>query len=237
MPRSGATWTSPSFVALLETGALHFARTDTLGDPFEGSATLAVIEDRKRQMAEADWVVDDYLERSEKSLRDSAARLSVSCWNRSALESDALWNLYAPAGGGLAIRTTFGRLSRCFGAPLGPDETNPDPPNIMIGIGSVQYIDYDTGLWPETNAFYPVLHKRLSFQHEQEVRAIVHDFGSEGPAPASRLVAVDLQTLVDTVVVSPVAPDWFADLVDAVAARYELGAPVTQSALAASPRF
>lgn len=36
----------------------------------------------------------------------------------------------------------------------------------------VEYIDLERNWLPGGNAFYPYVHKRLSFSHEQEVRAV-----------------------------------------------------------------
>jgi hypothetical protein len=48
---------------------------------------------------------------------------------------------------------------------------------------------------------------------------------------------VDLDRLVERIHVSPTAPEWFADLVTDVCARYELSAPIEQSSLAGSPVY
>ncbi len=42
----------PKLVAFLETGSLHFARADTLGDPFEGSWTRLNRAAREQQIQE-----------------------------------------------------------------------------------------------------------------------------------------------------------------------------------------
>ena len=168
----------------------------------------------------------------------------VSCWNHSEIESDALWGRYVRAEHGIAIRTTFGRLTRSFGEPYGPDPQEFDM-DTAVSVGLVNYVDYERAVWPSDNIFWPFVHKRRSFAHEAEVRAIVFeaqigpdrssDFNAE--TPTGRLVAVDLNELIESIYVSPVAPDWLLDLVRRICARYELAAEVRQSALSAEPNY
>ena len=48
---------------------------------------------------------------------------------------------------------------------------------------------------------------------------------------------VDLNLLIKEVIVDPFAPRWFPELVNAVAERYQLEAPIVLSSLTASPNF
>ena len=49
-------------------------------------------------------------------------------------------------------------------------------------IGRVSYVDYNTTIIPEGNAFFAYLHKRQSFEHEREVRAIIFEIPSTDDA-------------------------------------------------------
>jgi hypothetical protein len=242
-------------LALLEDRALHFCRADLLGDPFEGSVASPMAEPPERAVDEHGVPFTpeaiDGLRKAWPQLRQArnAQRrwTYVSCWNRSEIESDALWGRYVRADAGIAIRTTFARLVRSFGEPAPPvdQRPNPDPDAVnSVYIGSVSYVDYATALWPGGNLFWPFVHKRLSFLYEAEVRAVVSDIPTTAAGidylarcPPSKLIAVNLDELVESVFVSPVAPDWFADLTDKVVRHYGLTAPVRQSELAASPQF
>lgn len=99
------------------------------------------------------------ISRATKSLRKCYA---VSCWNMSDEESAALWQLYCSSQDGVVIQTTVGRLIRSL------EKERRD-----IYIGEVKYINYVTDSIPINNALYPYLYKRISFQHERELRAIV----------------------------------------------------------------
>ena len=89
----------------------------------------------------------------------------------------------------------------------------------------------------------PFLHKRKSFEHELEVRAI-HILHRDDEISKLRdeeiggaYYEVDLSLLIKEVIVAPFAPDWFIELVKSVAALYGLKVPVAESTLADSPTW
>lgn len=156
-------------VSLLDTSRLFFARTDTLDDPFEGATSqfnVAIRPEVYRGLYnETQWLALARYRQAERRYT------FVNCWNLSEHESAALWGLYVPAGGGVAIRSSFRRLTECFG-PLDPQPTDGDGVQ-RIYIGRVQYLDYARDWLPEGNAFYPYVHKRRSFEFEGEVRTLM----------------------------------------------------------------
>lgn len=156
-----------------------------------------------------------------------------------------------PSNQGVAIRSTYGRLIASF--------QRKEPDNLHVGL--VQYIDYSTESFPplptpETEYFLtPFIHKRRSYKHEEELRALWWDgeaLNSSGPHesgdpmppewmagvhPGGVDLGVDLEVLVEEVRVSPAAPAWFRGVVEAVGRRYELDFPIKQSDLAVDPVF
>jgi hypothetical protein len=109
-------------------------------------------------------------------------------------------------------------------------------------IGSVNYVDFAEATWPKGNFYWPFAHKRLGFEHEQEVRALAGELAIEGDTPSeekpvSRYFGVDLEVLIDEIVISPVAPAWLAELITAVGAKYKLHAVPRQSELAGVPLY
>ena len=142
-----------------------------------------------------------------------------------------MWKLYTSTNGGLAIKTRFGAFVESFIT----DEN--------IHIGKVQYVDYDNDLIPADDPLSPYLHKRKSFKHEQEVRAIVQNVPTsqitelQDDYDIGKYYEVDLNLLIQEVVVDPFTPEWFLDLVSLVAKRYDLQAPIVSSRLAASPTW
>jgi hypothetical protein len=73
-----------------------------------------------------------------------------------------MWALYSPSYG-IAIRSTIGRLIRSL-------RTSP----IAIAIGAVQYINFDSPRRREAPLIAsPLYVKRMSFEHERELRAAI----------------------------------------------------------------
>lgn len=113
-------------------------------------------------------------------------------------------------------------------------------------MGEVQYIDHATST-PPASFFRPTdyLFKRLAFQHEREVRVGTYStevhmefFDNAGilKTPAAGVTAekvlnfpdikgvyveIDVPELIDKVVVSPLSPDWFSDLVVSVSNKLD----------------
>ncbi|MCK2045600.1 MULTISPECIES: hypothetical protein [Chromohalobacter] len=155
----------------------------------------------------------------------------ISCWHADNYESAALWGLYTKTNEAVAIETNYAKLRDVL------------PENVCLGL--VNYIDYDREWLPEGSSFYPFMHKRKSFEHEKEVRAVIQELpdaekgialGKENERPGSN-VNVDLNALIETVHVSPTAPKWFSELVSSVASAYRLSAPVNQSLLYSEPVY
>ena len=145
-------------------------------------------------------------------------------------ESTAMWKLYAQTSEAVAIQTTYKQL-----AALLPEDAY---------IGKVKYIDYQTEWLPEGNLFYPYVHKRKSFEHEREIRALVMDIPDKSekrhsrPNPDfGRLIHIDLAQLIENVYVAPTCPLWFRSIVDNVLKKYGLSKTVATSAIDLPPTY
>lgn len=221
------------FVSLLEKSALFFARADKLGDPFEGTFSRA--NKTLRPILYADTIPEMTLRGWVEFMRNLRRFTLISCWHESSHESAAMWRLYSRETDGIAIKTKFGSFNKSF-------TSNKD-----IYIGKVSYVDYESYFIPEGDVFSTFLHKRQSFNHEREVRAIAQTIPSkDGKIDLSRTkdivgsgdyYEVDLSLLVQEVVVAPYADSWFLELIESVAARYNLEAPVVRSILADNPTW
>ena len=244
-------------ISLLDKEALFFCRTDKLGDPFEGAwsdptRNVLRVDDDKRVKVDGDRIslcdmngnpvvqfnlssFGDNAHPDAKTLvrawqemmlraKDDARFTLINCWHENDNESEAMWRLYASRGLGVAIKSSFGRLVKSFTSRL---------PDI---IARVKYISYDT--MPIVHSA-PFLHKRVSFDHEREVRALITEhIESAFPTEARQrspvlnrfsyrarnidysadvcdvglYYGVDVRQLILKVVVSPYAPRWAVDL-------------------------
>ena len=210
------------FVSLLEKSALFFCRPDLLGDPFEGSISPAT-----PPLFAGELKVGSRITRGNIDLRQIVRTARVNCWHMGEFESEAMWRLYTRERDGVAIKTVFARFKEAL---VGEEDVN---------VSRVSYQDYRTESIPFGNALFPLFHKRISFQHEQEVRALfmVHP-AEEGPDEAEGAYCrVDLPKLVEDIVVAPFAEDWFVDLVRSLGERYGIGDRVRPSTLSDDPTF
>lgn len=232
------------FTAMLRQRGLYFPRADQLGDRFEGAIGLA--------RRESDWdefylkffrqavttpppgydatdLTPEEIEgEANRLLRDfkAGARISrntlVSCWHANTIESEALWRLYCPPPMmGVSIQTTVSRLW---------DATNTDESAV---VGRVRYLDFRNAF--SGNDRERIFCKRASLSHEMEVRAALQN-DIQRPAE-SKLLACNLEELIEVVVISPFAPDWFSDVVSDVIERFGYSLRVRSSELKEEPFF
>ena len=221
------------YVALLQRGALYLPRVDQLEDPYEGTLTRSEFERIKRLGDEhADKQGPNWNGKRLDEVKLGQARTAritnyVSCWHLRDIESEAMWRLYSTSSYAIAIQSRYAKFADLL-------------PQLHNGcfIGAVQYIDHHKDEITGDNIFYPIMHKRSSFEHEQEVRVVVwrRDPGTENPEtleayPPGLEVKLDMSALVDRVIVSPTAPEWFVQVVADVTTRYGYAIPVAQSDL------
>ena len=225
------------FVSLLESRKLYFTRADKFEDPFEGSLPKLNVE--KRDIA-PDGLPDD-LKRVYPQVSRSMAEVTmnlprytaINCWHMNEHESASMWKLYLKSDEGIAIQSTYSSLKSCF----------IDEERIYLGI--VKYIDYDREYFDPSNHYNPFVHKRKSFQHEKEVRALVRrslvvdndfDFSKETINHGLK-IEIDIETLIQSIYVAPNAHEWFVELVEATVERYGYTFQVAHSKLDETPLF
>lgn len=234
MPKQRKTlWRYMDFtklISLLEEKALAFPRTDLFEDPYEGFLPEASVRELRANLSPY-HLTPEHAELWIKFPTQMRKQLYVSCWFCSEHESAAMWKLYLSGIEGIAIRSNTDALAKAL-------DSNP----YTIGMAAVQYIDYETTSIPLGNALFPVMHKRLSFAHEQEVRAVIwSEMTVNRPLiPGdSQVIPVPLNPsdLIDAVHVSPSAPAWFGSLVERVVRRYGLQVPVVHSNLYNRPAY
>ncbi|WP_391523634.1 hypothetical protein [Neopusillimonas maritima] len=119
----------------------------------------------------------------------------------------------------LAIQTTVGSIYTALGK-------NPD-----ISIGRIEYVDFDEYFADVNGAFW---RKRKPFEHEREVRLLVSD---DSQVALGLALPCDIPTLIQSVVVSPKAPDWFLLLVEDLTVKFGFQLPISKSRLAERPFF
>jgi hypothetical protein len=214
----------PKLVSLLSKSELYLVQLASLEDTWEGKFPPAVRQaliafydsnawnqGRSRsaippQFNPADWMSTE--------IRKTAY---VNCWCMQKHESAAMWQIYGGTSG-VAIRTQY-RLLR-------------DALPSSVFIGQVQYIDPETTEFPHGNALNLIMHKRHFFRHEEECRVVKwnaekKDFLSLDQTrmgisnyPYGERLSIDLTKAIQDVVVSPLAPKWYKDCVDAIVGSF-----------------
>lgn len=228
------------FMALLNSGSLHLTRCDQFDDHFEGSAR------QRDSRARLDEYRNEFTNKNTYSAGELPAILGklwrkyqrqyvyINCWHISACESAAMWRLYAKSDDTIAIQTTYTKLRQVL------------PPRFHIG--EVNYVDHQTYINEVKEGFFNSMYKRKSFAHERELRICyidTYEFQQDSKDPnafflndstrAFETVAVDLQTLIESVCIAPEAPDWFVKLVRDSAIRFGYDFCVRQSSFSEYP--
>jgi hypothetical protein len=252
------------FINLLDDEGVYFAPLKSYqdSDPFEGyppavalramyslsdpayrvaADTLLKAEEREKPWSPA---VEAAIVKARERLANRPAKfrslidalfkgMLVSCWYYSEHQSEAMWKLYGDQGKGIAIRTTVGKLKTALKAAEG------NARQTTIFMGRVRYVDYaDPAITaPDCNVdghIIPLL-KRISYAHENEVRAFlspdidasnIEDFEIK-PFMAS----CDVRSFIDGVYVSPYTSVSFFKAVRAIVKKFELECSVEKSDL------
>lgn len=239
--------TFDKFAWLLDTGKLWHARLDQLGDPFEGSFPKGHVQKRDAgQLLET----RQPLSPENDKWNNKAVPYShfATCWYASPHETEAMWKLYSNQNAGVAIVSTPLRMHESVNLyPYGQGILSP-----------IEYKDFETDdmiLRPVSVGFgrhaHPALLKRRSFEHENEVRGLIHmidyskvpnpcasnelaDFIRNGN-PKGIAVNVDLKGLIEEIYISPLASCYFQDVVRFAAERHRLADRIHLSTLLGEP--
>lgn len=126
-------------IDFLQTGSLHFATASTLGDPYEGAYPLGSKIARENAIRAGDpkypqELIDMELKNEIINNRNGAY---INCWHASAIESAAMWKLYATGGGSVALQSTYNKLRDAVPSAI---EDN----SWSLCIGCVDYLNYSS---------------------------------------------------------------------------------------------
>jgi hypothetical protein len=219
------------FLSLIMTRKLFFGRLDRTSDPLDGSVAKLNVRQRDQVYRNASKGEIESMARFREQMRK---HMVIHCWHLNQVESAAMWKLYLKSDEGVAIQSTFARLCDSFN---GLEEYD-------VHVGMIEYIDFDSELVPEDDAFRPAVYKRKSFAYEHEVRAVIAKFpegDADGrqPSPfkAGLAVPVDMNRLIEKVYVSPSSELWIADLIRTLVDKFETNLPVVHSTLDDDPVF
>ena len=237
--------TFEKFAWLLEEAKLYHTRLDLLGDPFEVSLPKTYVQDR--DAGQLPKYLQSGLLPEHESQRNKAEMYTnfATCWHASPHETEAMWKLYSTIHAGVAIVSTPPRLHKAV-------DLSPYQDGIL---GPVEYVDFDNNgmILPQSfgRRAMPGLLKRKSFEHEREVRGLIHHtnyaelpsvlpytdmverFRSSSPPGLS--VNVNLHEMIEEIYISPLARSYFRDVVQILAERHGLADRLRPSTLSGNP--
>lgn len=174
----------------------------------------------------------------------------ANCWHLANHESAAMWKVYGEIHNAVAVVTDLRRIDRAL-----PEY------KFSIQCGKVSYIDFEATTLDISNGFTPLLHKRESFEYENEVRLLIWDtsigyreapinfngrvqtttFGLEPeevelqPIKPGLFVPCDVRELISEIRISPTSDGWFEDVVKDFCKALDISAPISRSDLTRAP--
>ena len=218
----------PTFVDLIGSHELHFARSDTLDDPFEGSTTLFdkylsaigydILTGHDPNEVKERMEVDTEIKKRQREM------IYVSCWCIDEYESIAMWNMYGSSPGSVAVRTTYNKLCSSLSG------------EVVMGV--VEYKNYDHKFSSIPNADDPLsrfMHKRVEYRHESEVRCLLYP--GENVKASGLRQAIDIESVIEAVVIQPRSEAWVKDSMELLIKRNGLKLPVVKSKIDLQPIF
>jgi hypothetical protein len=233
------------FVSLLDKQALFFGKVQMLQDNYEGTLPVfasLVKASASKLSSNGNNTYSNYVDNFLKLLK---ATTLVNTWHINDVESAAMWHLYSNNNAGIAIQSTYQRLSESF-------RNNKED---VVWISTVKYIDYNKDLSGLSNIFEAFTCKRLSFQHERELRAFTSLLGhqfmeslldqGEKVAPLhmpqrisqddlevlGKYIPIRLDSLIERIYLSPLSQDWHIDLVNSICKKYDINKEIVKSEL------
>lgn len=157
---------------------------------------------------------DPYEQLVEHSRREN---VFAQCWSKRET-SDAMWRIYSPDRMGLCVRTTRGRLAQALENAKATVPTQYDvmqveylPDVAAVERANTLVLDAEAAEQTARGAMAALFVKRAAFDHEAEVRAVVHLLGDSpygAVGPVLRL-PIDPYELVDHIVFDPRADPIF----------------------------
>jgi len=136
----------------------------------------------------------------------------VSCWNRSDVESMAMWKIYGESKNSVCLVSDKDSILNSVWIADG----------VSVEFYDVDYIDHDSysEAFCDGNGFTPFRLKSREYQFENETRLVCLDpsvdlaVSEENPENGMMIKIKDLSGLINKVVVSPDSDPWFKSVVE-----------------------
>ena len=216
-------------------------------DPFEGWFTegdsklllrhfTAIKTDEKEEEEYARNMAEEHARNMLKVIvRSGKDSAYINCWHAGDAESVALWKQYGTEAGAMVIQSTYQKLASAF----------PDDPEKTVYMGMIKYKNYanpDEHMnFPNDifNSIPPFFHKRIEYQHEKEVRALIFSPGKvdDDQNENGIKIPVDVDKIIEEIRMRPRTQEWITKVVEKLVKKYDLRLKVLPSQLDEKPMY
>ncbi len=198
----------------LQTKELRFTKADAFEDIQEGYIGLEAILTTLPEDA-----TDDLRLKTKQAIENLNQECFVSCWHLSSSESLAMWKVYGIHNFSVALVSTVGKVMS-----VGDKYCKNEP--VSCVMGEVIYDNYiEDGMAntkaigcsiENTESFVPesvltLFMKANAYSYEREWRFIIHKSNADEKALAVNVE--NLEEFIDSIYVSPEAPDWMVNCI------------------------
>ena len=207
------------FIDLISTKTLYVASAVEFEDSLEGT-----LPEQIREVYKQDHEVIKHLGSKPILEREQENRIknNVSCWTKGPTDNMALWKIYGASKQSIAIITTLEKLVQSTFLWSGVTG---------VTFKEVTYIDH-SGRLPDgiyTLSYDTFGLKHEAYEFEKEVRMVVTRSSLKQPSPLR--LKIKPNDIIEKIIISPEAGEWFFDLVKSVSKKYRIIAPVEYSKL------
>lgn len=242
------------FKSLINNEALFFCRADVFSDPFEGSNPKRELENRNKMLNNSSIFENGFIDvnktqQTDTNIANLHSRLkscyNINCWHINNAENDSMWQLYLKNNKGVAIKTTVGKLIQSFA------NTQEE-----INCSKVRYLDYENDEYhdsieypiDEYNTFIPIVHKRIEFKHEEELRLVYYNskalksgnpqkYWKKQKIKEGVNIKVDLGKLIEKIYCPPTSTDYNIKKIQKHIKKIGYNFQIEKSILGDSPNF
>jgi len=223
-------------LSLVQKKALYFSQVRKIAEKYdshEGKYPRETFEAYRRngeQLAKlfnAKEMADTHY-RSKKTLRklmseDIYDDMYINCWHTSEIETNFMWSLYTERNLGIAIKSTVERLINSL---KGYED------EIYFGM-----IKYGEKIVPTKSHFSALIHKRINFKEENELRAIIWKKWNREIKSIGINVPSDINILIESIYVRPKTPDYLIEIIKDLLSIYKIDKEVNRSSLDVPPPY
>lgn len=108
----------------------------------------------------------------------------------------------------------------------------------LVYLGRVNYIDFSSDAFDPGNLFNPIMHKRISYSHENEVRAVLSTFlAPRDPTAGARgtQIPIALNETIESVYLHPDSRNWLREVVESLLRAFGASMDLVKSDLSIDP--